>query len=87
MLLTACLEMCYGIASCVVVNKNIFMYVGSEMYRLWFSLRLWCYQGFYNDISPILKEIFAFKMGCSNSVLYLVQHLLKVIILCALRRL
>ena len=28
--------------------------------------------GFVYDISPILQEIFSLKMGCTNSVLYLV---------------
>ena len=28
--------------------------------------------GFDYDISPILQEIFYLKMGCTNSVLYLV---------------
>ena len=32
-------------------------------------------QGFYYDISPILQEIFSLKIGCTNSVLYLVYSI------------
>ena len=31
--------------------------------------------GFDYDISPILQEIFTLKMGCTNSVLYLVYDI------------
>ena len=56
------------------INKDI-MYVDSERHRYWFSLRLWCWQDFDYDISPILQEIFYLKMGCTNSILYLVYSI------------
>ena len=51
------------------------MCVDFKRHRQWFRLQLWCQQGFDYDISPILQEIFPLKIGCTNSVLYLVLNI------------
>ena len=69
------------------MNKDI-MYVDFKRHRKWFSLRLCCLQSFDYEISPILQEFYSLKIGCTTScIIFGIKHLLKVIILYALRRL